>query len=356
MTIATESDKIIRSLYQITHDYQKGFDIQIIQLLMLGLERFNLDIGILSKIEGDKYTVLHSVSPENIGISSGDQFNYHSTYCHITCGSFGPVFVEHIGIHRQYSKHPAYKALGLESYIGIPIFVEDEVYGTLNFSSAVPYPRKFQEIDIDALKLMATWVEVEIIRRNQEEKLRELNNKLEYQALYDELTSMANRRCMFKTIHTAIERMKDCEGKGSLAVIDIDHFKLVNDQYGHLEGDAVLKKTAQILHANLSDADFIARYGGEEFVVWLPDRSDKERQTVIAELHSSVNSIVLDKVPLTVSIGVCEFNFEQHIETESNISTLEQIIAVADEALYSAKNSGRNKIITRLFSQKVLSE
>ncbi|MBN3493198.1 sensor domain-containing diguanylate cyclase [Vibrio neptunius] len=347
MVVTSESEKIIRRLYQITNDYQKGFDIQITQLIMMGLERFNLDIGILSRIDGDLYTVLYCVTSEGVELKPGDTFSYGSTYCQITCGSFGPVSIEHMGESNEYAKHPAYEAFGLESYIGIPIFVDDEVFGTLNFSSASPYPRKFKDIDIDVLKLMASWVEVELIRRKQEERLRKLNSQLEYQAYHDALTNIANRRCMFKTIHLDIERMKLASGKGSLGVIDIDHFKKVNDVYGHQIGDDVIKKTAQQLQSCLFESDFIARFGGEEFVVWLPERTELERRQLFEELHQSVHEILLDGVPITVSIGVCEFDFGIESQVDSQKGTLDQLILVADEALYQAKNQGRNRVVTR---------
>ncbi|USD33843.1 MULTISPECIES: sensor domain-containing diguanylate cyclase [Vibrio] len=350
MVVASESEKVIRRLYQITNDYQKGFDIQITQLIMMGLERFNLDIGILSRIDDDQYTVLYCVTSEGVELNPGDTFNYESTYCQITCSSSGPVSIEHMGENDKYAKHPAYEAFGLESYIGVPIFIDDEIFGTLNFSSASPYPRKFKDIDIDALKLMASWIEVELIRRNQEERLQKMNSQLEYQAYHDVLTGVANRRCMFKTIHLDIERMKHAGGKGALAVIDIDNFKKVNDTYGHQIGDDVLKKTAQKLQSSLSDRDFIARLGGEEFVVWFPERNTEERKQFINKLHQSVTEVVLDNKPITVSIGVCEFDFSLESNSDCKKSTLDQIILVADEALYTAKNQGRNCVVMRSLS------
>ena len=77
MVVASESEKVIRRLYQITNDYQKGFDIQITQLIMMGLERFNLDIGILSRIDGELYTVLYCVTSEGVELKPGDYTREH---------------------------------------------------------------------------------------------------------------------------------------------------------------------------------------------------------------------------------------------------------------------------------------
>lgn len=348
MVIESDSERVIRRLYQITNDYGKGFEIQISQLLMMGLERFELDVAILSRIEGKKYTVLHCVTPEGAVLKAGDEFDFESTYCQITCNSFVPVTIENMGKDDRYAKHPAYQAFGLESYVGIPIFVNDEVFGTLNFSSATPYSRQFSEMDIDVLKLMASWIEVELIRREQEKKLQLLNARLEYQAHHDPLTEVANRRSLFKTIHLGLERMRQSEGKGSLLVIDLDNFKHVNDTYGHQIGDDVLKKSARLLAKELAENDFIARYGGEEFVIWLPEREVTVRRECIERIHRSVNEIKLDGCPVTVSIGVCEFDFAEPFESQCKKSLLDHILALADHSLYQAKEQGRDKVI---FSQ-----
>lgn len=356
MVIASESEKVIRRLYQITNDYEKGFDIQISQLIMMGLERFDLDIGILSRIDGNTYTVLHCVTPEGVELNAGDSFDFQSTYCEITCSSFGPVAIENMGKNDAYATHPAYQAFGLESYIGIPIFIGDEIFGTLNFSSAIPYSREFKDIDVDVMKLMASWIEVELIRQKQEERLQELNARLEYQAFHDPLTGVANRRAMFKTIHLDIERMKCAGGKGTLAIADIDLFKQINDEYGHQIGDDVLVKVANKLKSSLGKQDFIARFGGEEFVLWLPERTLEERRDIIETLHKAVNSVVLDGKPVTVSVGVCEFDFEQHIEENCKKTTLDDIIAQADHGLYQAKSEGRNRVVFKTFLEVIYAE
>ncbi|MCL9783445.1 sensor domain-containing diguanylate cyclase [Vibrio sp. S4M6] len=348
MAVINESEELIRRIYQITNDYQKGFDIQISQLLILGLERFNLDIGILSKIEGNTYTVLNCVTPEEVDVNSGDTFDYDATYCEITCNTFGPVAIEHMGKNNQYASHPAYAAFGLEAYIGIPIFVDDELFGTLNFSSAKPYDRKFESTDIDALKLMASWVEVEMIRRKQEEQLQILNQKLKFQALNDPLTKIPNRRCMFKTLPSDIDRMKSSAGKGTLALVDIDHFKLVNDTHGHQVGDHVLVQIADALKDVVGSTEYLARFGGEEFVVWLPDREIGERNLVLKQVHECAREVKVEGKPITVSVGACHFAFDA-VNEASGEKILDEFISLADECLYEAKSQGRNCIVAKEF-------
>ncbi|MGD8109413.1 sensor domain-containing diguanylate cyclase [Vibrio sp. TRT 17S01] len=343
------SERVIRGLYQITNDYQKGFDIQVTQLLMMGLEGYNLDIAILSKIEGNTYTILNCVTPEEVDLNPGDSFDFNDTYCEITCRSYGPVAIEHMGESEYYARHPAYKTFGLESYIGIPIFVDDEVFGTLNFSSAKPYPGKFDQFDLDILKLMASWIEVELIRRNQERELKKLNEKLEFQANFDSLTMLPNRRSIFRTLKRDIEHMRTYGGKGTLAVADIDHFKKVNDTYGHQKGDEILQQVAMLLNEQLTEQGVAARFGGEEFLIWIPGGTIEQRHHFTQELCQCVNKIMLDDKPVTISIGAVDFDFAMNTSEDENRSLIDQLILIADECMYQAKQRGRNCVVYKCF-------
>ncbi|MEX0334106.1 GGDEF domain-containing protein [Vibrio tubiashii] len=183
------------------------------------------------------------------------------------------------------------------------------------------------------------------MRRNQEGRFHQLNARLEYQSYHEPQTGVASRRSMFKTVHLDIERMKRAGGKGTLAVIDIDHFKRVNDTHGHQVGDNVLKKVATAIKAQLVESDFIARFGGEEFVVWLPEREVDVRRELVEKMRTCVNSIEVDDKPLTVSIGSCEFDFANLRGEQSDKATLDEIIHVADDNLYAAKEAGRNNCV-----------
>ncbi|MBT8135301.1 MAG: sensor domain-containing diguanylate cyclase [Gammaproteobacteria bacterium] len=345
MVALSSSEQVIRSLYQITNDYNKGFNHQVNALLCMGLEAFKLDIGILSRIKRNSYKVKHCVTPDGIEMQPGDRFDFDSTYCSITCAARGPVALEHVGQHDTFGSHPAYKSFGLESYIGVPIHRNDKLYGTLNFSSSEPYPRRFRDLDIEALQLMASWIEVELIRRQQEKQLNSLNKKLKIQAYYDSLTNIPNRRGMFRTLQKELNKLIRSKGKGTLAIIDIDNFKQVNDTYGHQKGDEVLVLTAEKITDSMRDYDFVARYGGEEFLLWLPDADEKECTAVCQRIMQKIAGITLAEKPLTISIGACHFRCDN--ESHGVISQLlDSLIARADKALYQAKNNGRNQLVS----------
>lgn len=352
MAAASCSEQVIRRLYQITNHYQLGFEHQIHELLAMGLERFNLDIAIFSQIEGERYRVKQCIAPDAVELTPGDTFDFAITYCHLTCQAQGPVAIENMGKSDELASHPAYQAFGLESYIGIPIRPNGKLYGTLNFSSPLPYPRHFQEHDVDALQLMASWIEVELIRREQEQQLKELNEKLEVQACFDSLTQVPNRRGMFRHVLEEINRLSRIQGKGSLSLIDIDHFKRVNDTYGHQVGDEVLVEVAKSIEGSLRSYDFVARVGGEEFMLWLPNSDVDGSTDACRRIMEEIAKIETLKETLTVSIGVCNFSCHDCTPEEST-RLLDDLFAKADKALYQAKEAGRNRVIHYQEAQQI---
>jgi len=345
MSKTSQTEMIIRRLYQVTSDYQKGFDIQLLQLLMLGLEQFNLDIGIFSKIRNNKYEIIQCIAPEGVELSSGDCFDFEATYCEVTCRSHTPVAVDFAGESELYARHPAYREMQLESYIGVPIYLNNELYGTLNFSSAQRHSEPFRQNDIDLIRLMASWIESELVRHKQEKELTRLNEKLAYQANYDALTKIPNRRYLFETMNQQIEVLRSKGAEGSIVVIDLDYFKMINDTYGHQRGDEILVEAARLLKECIGEGDFVARFGGEEFVVWLPDSTQQYRSKVLSQLAKAVNHILLDGQPLTLSCGVCHFSLNSP-QLPGGKEIIDKLLSSADKALYEAKSSGRDRVVS----------
>lgn len=341
---SSSSEEVIRQLYQITNQYDQGLEHQLSLLIKLGLERFQLDIGILSKINQDTYYIQHCVVPQEIVLANGDSFELAHTYCSITYAKQAEIYLEHIGKNDQYASHPAYLNLRLESYIGIPIRVQGKLYGTLNFSSPAPYPRQFLATDIDALRLMASWIEVELHRRQQEQELAALNAKLKYQANYDSLTNVLNRRGMYKHLRTEINQLTRARHDATLAIIDIDHFKKLNDTYGHQTGDTVLTAIAKIITQSIRDFEMVARYGGEEFLLWLPRTNHQASGIVFQRIMKNIAELTCTHEPITISVGACYIQLTKPQPVDIN-ALIDQVIGHADHALYEAKNNGRNRTV-----------
>jgi diguanylate cyclase (GGDEF)-like protein len=168
------------------------------------------------------------------------------------------------------------------------------------------------------------------------ETLRLKNEELEKLSVTDGLTGLVNHRALMQRLNE--EGIRAQRNKRAFCVImtDVDHFKQYNDQFGHPEGDQVLKKVATILKDSTRTVDCVARYGGEEFAVLLPETEMAGALEVAERIRSRIENAEFPSRKITLSIGVAEF--PRHAETTK------EIMVVADSALYVAKRSGRNQV------------
>lgn len=178
----------------------------------------------------------------------------------------------------------------------------------------------------------------------QTEKLKNQLEKVEREVLIDALTQINNRKALDKKLQELYNNYKRDGSPFCALMLDIDFFKKFNDQYGHLIGDEVLKIVAATLRSDLKGRDFAARYGGEEFAVLLPDTSLENSVKVAEQIRINISEKKFKAVKtgekisqITISIGVAIINQEDSIES---------LFVRADEALYFAKESGRNIVKT----------
>lgn len=180
------------------------------------------------------------------------------------------------------------------------------------------------------------------------EDLKQLHIELEKsqkEAHTDSLTSLINRRGLKKILEMEKIRARQNDSPFSIIMVDIDHFKKVNDNFGHLVGDSVLKSIANILREHLRKNDIAARYGGEEFLLLLPETGIEGAKAVSQKIRTSLSTkkwkikgTGRDMGIITVSMGIALYKFNEPEES---------LIKRADDALYFAKNNGRNQIITQ---------
>lgn len=177
--------------------------------------------------------------------------------------------------------------------------------------------------------------------RERTEALYVANQELERLATVDGLTGLNNRRRFDARLKEAFQLLRRNERGFGLLLIDVDHFKSINDRHGHPVGDEVLRRLGRLLMQSTRITDFVARYGGEEFVVLLPDAQDPDEGQAVAEkIRAAVAATPFPEVGLvTVSVGLSLARKED--------STPEGVVARADQALYEAKAQGRNRVITR---------
>jgi len=163
---------------------------------------------------------------------------------------------------------------------------------------------------------------------------------VEQMAVTDGLTGLYNRRYFQQALERELSRADRGGGSLALLLLDIDHFKVLNDTYGHAIGDAVLKKIATVLHETLRKGDVLARYGGEEFVVLLPQATYQGAQEFAQRVWKAVGTAKIHPAGrghrVTASVGWALL--------PDDADTAEALVDAADRALYFAKESGRDKV------------
>jgi len=172
-------------------------------------------------------------------------------------------------------------------------------------------------------------------------EVKELEDELRKQAKYDSLTGLLNRGELMNQLEKEFERARRYDINGSLIILDLDHFKKINDRYGHIVGDRVLSSVGNLLEEEKRTNDICGRYGGEEFCLYLPETELDRAHQMAERLRQSIETMDFSagesNFSVTASFGVSNF----HTEEDSVTGTLK----APDRALYEAKNNGRNQIV-----------
>jgi len=176
------------------------------------------------------------------------------------------------------------------------------------------------------------------VRKHMEERLREDKEVFEHEASVDALTGIYNRRRFECFFDSYAEKYHHMDTKFSLILFDVDNFKNINDTYGHLVGDSVLVELARLVSGNIRSSDVFARWGGEEFVV-LAVHTDAEKAVALADnIRQKIEQYEFSYVKnITASFGVAGF---------TDADSTHSLMAKVDEALYRAKNSGKNRVVS----------
>ncbi len=213
---------------------------------------------------------------------------------------------------------------GALSAVCVPLKFRGRALGVLHTVAPDGHPPTHTQIERLTTVAAETGVQLGTVRATQSDRL---------QATTDGLTGLLNRR----SLETAAKGLMSENRTFSVAIADLDHFKDLNDTYGHEAGDTALKLFAKVLKANLRPDDVAARYGGEEFVLVLPGTNIREAQAALERLQLSLAAEIerVKGIPFTASWGLTD---------QSAGSTFDEMIGVADAALYSAKRAGRNCI------------
>lgn len=258
-----------------------------------------------------------------------------------------PVLVENLDTHPLYEGvRNVWGIEGIEipirSVIALPFTIQRGQYGVF-LVRRTRDQEPFGEPDLEFANSVITAAVAVIQRAQMVESTMADNARLEQLAQTDPLTQLLNRRALTERITAEMERALRYDSTMALLMIDLDHFKKVNDTYGHLVGDDVLRDVAQLLGETIRGSDIVARYGGEEFLVLLPETDDEgaerfaERIRSAVEQHRFVAGKESGTLTMTTSVGVAVF-------PAARIESVEDLFARADAALYRAKADGRNRV------------
>ena len=226
----------------------------------------------------------------------------------------------------------------------LPLVRHGVLVGSLHFG--VNNSERFaQDKSTDFITHLASIVAVCLENAVNQDRLHRLS-------MYDMLTQVKNRRAFQLALNNEVSRAARNGDPLSLLFIDLDHFKAINDQYGHPMGDRVLKEVAQHIHQMLRKTDHVCRYGGEEFALVLPNCAQQRAMEIAERIRQQISELIIsdDKgvsVTLTVSIGVSgwfDIATVHEMDTAADIAVASELVRCADKSVYFAKAQGRNSI------------
>ena len=231
--------------------------------------------------------------------------------------------------------------IGIRSIVVIPVIFRDEVIGTLLLRTSRKR-RSFTKREIDLCIALANVSANALYNALLHEKLSREKTRLERFAITDYLTGIYNIRYFYNRIEEEFSRAVRYRLPLSCIMFDIDHFKKVNDNFGHRVGDIILREFAQLVKMHTRRSDVFARYGGEEFILLLPQTPVKgavaEAERIRIAIKEHQFDAIRKKIDIAVSIGIS-------CRPHKKIKNYDDLINLADNAMFAAKKKGRDRIV-----------
>jgi len=220
----------------------------------------------------------------------------------------------------------------LKSHLTLPLVIEGEIIGCISINSDQANMYNIPRLQFFSVLGYQMAASLKHIQRF---------STVKKEAIYDTLTNLFNRRHFEERLSAETQKAFESESNLSMIMVDIDHFKKVNDTFGHDGGDKVLREIASLLKNSVRQHDTVARYGGEEFVLLLPGAPLDPTNMVAERIRRSVENTPFDmgqtQIRITISLGISNFPIHR-------MKSKEELVKMADLALYDAKRGGRNRV------------
>ena len=314
----------ISRLYEVTKKLAPALKFEDLLNELFGFleNNFKFEIAHLLTFSKGKFQrgISKSVEEEDYSEDNEKTLDYEKVVDYAKSRDFKPFFLE----RAEHSDQFDLMKVRSETFMAFPLFVGEKICAMLAVegTSKTSYSR---------FRILTPQIALEFKKVELYEQVQELS-------IIDGLTEVYLRRYLLDRLEEEVDRASRLGLRFSLAMVDVDHFKKCNDKYGHLVGDAVLRKIAERLKISLREVDMIARYGGEEFCILLPETTEELAFTVAERLREAIGSKSIkafdEKIKVTVSIGIATY--------PENAADADTLIEKADTALYKAKRKGRN--------------
>ncbi|MDV6316614.1 diguanylate cyclase [Idiomarina sp. HP20-50] len=331
---------LMRTIHEVIHKRGRRIDpASINELLKVGVDYLGTDIGTASSIKGGTYTIEWAQTAK-MDFPAGTQLPLETTYCSVVLEANDLIYTNDASTDSRFKEHASYRTYGLETYIGTPLIINDQVWGILGFARKSKRADPFSELEVEMVRMMGTAVETVIAEQEIRSDLIRQRDDMAVIAYTDSLTGLKNRSAGMQILEQSLERQSGRQ-KCVVSVIDFDHFKNINDTYGHDVGDKVLIAGAAAMSDAIRSSDSVVRVGGEEFMVVLAYTDHESAAQVLERVRKTVEDTVVtldsgETINPTVSIGASESRADDDVSS---------IYRRADQALYKAKRAGRNCVI-----------
>ena len=329
----------LQALWQLATTRDKT-DAEKMQLMLrLALDTLHMDTVLVNELRG-AHMVVRNVADDLRLFHPGQAFALDDALCRTVVEGKRTLIISDLRADPDLYRHPLSVDMGLRAFASVPIWVGQVFYGTMAFMRRAPLDADFSADDRALMELLAAWFGQILLEHQQHEELESM-------AMTDALTRLTNRRAAEARFIEEFARARRAGNIFSIAVCDLDRFKLVNDHYGHDSGDQVLLHVAGIMKAELREGDWVARWGGEEFIIFLHQSDAVAAHAAMERLRLAIKgnpvSTAHGPLDITTSIGVGTFRGE---------GDLASVLSEADGCLYEAKHAGRDQVVMSASSRR----